>query len=335
MDVNLPDLSQSLRMISRAQSLRAALDDSGTALTTGAVADARKALGGSTAALASADRGIALAKSREAGLARASLRASYIQTSLQGLQSLAGTEGLRIISATGAGDIVSIKAFTAEARASLDNTFAKLQGQLAGDSLFAGAALDTQALAPSEDLMVLVRAELALATDAADAQTRLNTLFDTPGGPFETLIWQGSDTPAPGAPLEDGSQISFAPLAKDQAFRDMFKGLSLAAAIDEGAVPLSSGDQNALLTQAGTWLLAGEKGVIDLKSALGTVEQRIADAQSFETAQIAALETARTEMIGMDQYAEATRFTALEAQLDALYTITARISALNFTRYIA
>lgn len=335
MDMSLPDLAQSLRQVARAQSLRSSLDASGTALTTGVVPDARAAFGGRTAELAAIDRGLSLAQSREAGLSQAAVRATYVQTNLDSLQSLAGTKGLQALSASGAGDLVSLGSFTAEARSDLDIAMSKLRGQFAGESLFAGAATDTPALAPSEDLMVAVRTELALAIDQADAVTRLDAFFDTPGGPFETLIWQGDDAPAPGAPLDEGGQIDVAPLAKDQAFRDILKGLSLAAAIDEGAVSLPQNEQTALLGQAGSWLLGGEKGVIDLKSELGTVEQRIADAQSFETAQIAALQTARTELIGVDTYEEASRFAALEAQLDALYTVTARLSALNFTRYIS
>ena len=75
-------------------------------------------------------------------------------------------------------------------------------------------------------------------------------------------------------------------------------------------------------------------GLVRLRAELGAAQERISVAQDAADAESNTLQRTRNDLAGVDQYEAATRFTALEAQLESLYTVTARLSALSLTNYI-
>ena len=81
-------------------------------------------------------------------------------------------------------------------------------------------------------------------------------------------------------------------------------------------------------------MVNAKEGVVQLSAELGMAQGQISKALSRDESELDALELARNGITGVDPYEAASRFTALEGQLQSMYAITARLSALNLTNFL-
>ena len=81
-------------------------------------------------------------------------------------------------------------------------------------------------------------------------------------------------------------------------------------------------------------MINAKQGVIQLAADLGSVQNQISTSAEVADKDIFELETARQAIAGVDQYEAASQFSALESQLQSMYTVTARISSLNLTNFL-
>lgn len=199
-----------------------------------------------------------------------------------------------------------------------------------GRALFGGASVDGPVLDSSTDLLDALRTALTGSTDiAADIEA---FFFDT-AGPFETTIWNGAD-PALPARTSLGGDVPAPPVANDPALKDVLTGLSAAFLSSDPAFAADAAVTAELQAVAETALLNSRGSLTGLRERLGIDQAQLALLDDRLTAESTALTTSRNEIIAADPYETATWLNALEAQLDAFYTVTARQSALSFTRYL-
>lgn len=330
----LSDLAASLRLQQQSSTLRAQLDQAGQELTTGQAADLTRATGGNLAPVFGIDRQVARLDQTSQDLALAAARSGAAQTALGLVEGASGDLAIGLLGALDRGDPVSGTGFLGRADAALDQVVDALNTRFGGRSLFAGAAGDSTALADADTLRTQIAALVAGAADPASAIAAVDAWFDAPGGGFETLVYGGATSDAAGAPLADGSRLTYLPRADAEELRAVLKPLAMIATVDNAGFSADPDARDAYLGQAAGALLGARDGVTDLRARLGTAEGQIDDARDAASAERNALALARNDLVGVDQFTAAARFSDLEGQLQALYTVTARLSGLSLTNFL-
>ncbi len=74
--------------------------------------------------------------------------------------------------------------------------------------------------------------------------------------------------------------------------------------------------------------------LIEMRAHVGSVEAHVEQASARNAAETSALEIARSDMISADPYDTASALEAVTTQMETLYTLTARLSRLNFADYM-
>ena len=158
--------------------------------------------------------------------------------------------------------------------------------------------------------------------------------FEDAGGGLETMGYLGSNSDMGPMMIAEDETVSVGVRADSQVIRDTLKGYALMSLIVDGALAGQVTEQADLAAAAATQLLAADGDITDVRARIGAVEARIEDAQARNAAEKSAYELARTELVGADPYQTATELQAVYAQIETLYTVTARIAGLKFTDYM-
>ena len=106
------------------------------------------------------------------------------------------------------------------------------------------------------------------------------------------------------------------------------------AAVDSGSFGGEITEQRAFAGAASGRIFEAAQEIVTLRASFGQTEQRIEDGLGVAAAETTALQLGRRDIAGRDPYEAATEFTALEGQLQSLYTVTARLSSLTLTNYL-
>ncbi len=150
-----------------------------------------------------------------------------------------------------------------------------------------------------------------------------------------TPLLDGSDDPNTRvtARISDGQQLEYGVQANDEAFRDTIKGLAMLSVIDVDQI-----DDDATYAR---WMEAvndalgqGVEGGVATSTRIGFNLQVVANAQ----AQLADISLVQQTQIGnyenVDPYEAATMVSSLETQLQASYSVTARLSQLSLLNFL-
>ncbi len=332
--VSIGDLASTFLVRRQTAGLKSDLSRLATELTTGKKNDLGATLAGDFGPYAGIERSLrAVAAYRTANTEAAGML-DAAQLALGNVQSMGRDLSTALLTAASADDVVLIGASAEDARQKLSAVVSTFNTSVADRSLFGGAATDRPALATGEEML----AELALATSAettaAGIVAAVDSWFDDVGGGFETTGYLGSTSDMGPLLIAEGETAEVGVRADDQVVRDTLKGYALMALIADGALDGQVEEQAELASAAATKMLTAEGDLTTLRARVGAVEARIEDAQARNAAEAAAYELARTELIGADPYQTATELEAVYAQIETLYTVTARIAGLNFTDYM-
>jgi flagellar hook-associated protein 3 FlgL len=327
-------LSGNLALERLALRLRQDFEASGRELATGLKDDLAAALRGDTRPLAEADTTLGRLARQAENLTLAEGRLTVLQNALSRLASAAEGQGPSILSAAGRGDLASAMTHAGDAHGEFDSVITALNARSGGRSLFAGAAVDRAAIAPAETLLTALEALVAGAPDAETAIAAVDGWFTTPGGGFETTAYTGSTADGPEIELAPGESLAQPVRADDPAIRTLLRDLALAALADRGLFAGNAAEQLALLRAAGEGLVADGAGIALLRAGAGAAEERVAAAQSRQSAERTALEITRNAMVAADPYAAAAEFEALRYQMQSHYTVTARVTQMSLTSFL-
>lgn len=241
-----------------------------------------------------------------------------------------------MVSASGAGDYIGAMTLADGARLDFINSVSALNGQYNGQTLFAGAELDGAALASGATILAELDALVAADATAADVISTVEAYFaKTPmAGAFYTNGYLGSTDDMGAVDVGEDNRIGFGARADDDEIVAMLQGLALSAVIAGGALTGNREEQMDVIAESGAQLLQANEGLIDYMSSIGVYQEHVETAKAYNVAETDALELARVDLISADATETATVFQALEAQLETVYTVTARLSNLSFLNHI-
>lgn len=244
-----------------------------------------------------------------------------------------------------------------EARAALESVVATLNISYNGDYLFAGIDSDTTPLnrwneasdatgtSPAAALGAIVGSGPTSAAEADDMIARIDAFFASansdPAENFEgtffggTPLLEAGGTPAGRitARIDEGQALEYGVQANDDGFREMLKGLAMLAITDVSKIS----DETAYahwMEGVNKALSGGLDGALQASADIGfnqqvveTTQTRLNDLSLVQKKQISTYES-------VDPYEAATMVKTLETQLDAAYSVTARLSQLSLLKFL-
>lgn len=332
--LSLGDLATSHQQRLQSTRIRTDLARLTNELASGKVDDLRAATGGHLGTLSSLTHQLGALEAYTTAGKEAALFASTLQSALGTVQDSASDLAPLLLEAADTGHAPWLSATAADARAQFRTVVSTLNAHAAGRSLLGGAATGGPPLADAETMLADLAVAVSAETTAADVVTVVEDWFDGTGGGFETIGYLGSDSTL--APFRIGKHetVDLDVTAADQEFRDLLKGYAMAALVDAGALAASPDEQATLMREAGTRMFTANGALTETRGRLGSAEAAIDTAQARNASETGALELARGEIVAADPYATAVELEATQLQLEALYTITARLSRLNLTEFL-
>jgi flagellar hook-associated protein 3 FlgL len=304
-----------------------------TQLATGQTADIARHLGGSYARLTGIERDMRVLDGYKVSIAEATQFTELMQGRMGQMNDIAADFARDLIGGNATQGPSSAEALTAEGRLQFSSVVTMLNSEAAGRSLFAGDKTDVNPLVDADAFLGELETVVAGATTAADVETALDAWFASPAG-FDSFAYQGSTTGLAPLKMSETASMSVDIRADDKVFKDILKGLAMAAMADAPGTSLSAGEKGKLFSQSGTALLTAESGLIGLAAKLGVAQEQIDQWSVRNQSELAGLQYAKGALLTVDPYETATELEAAQFQLESLYAVTVRLSQLSLVNFL-
>lgn len=332
---SVPDLLSGLGLQRGAAQMRLRMETVSVEVATGRQADLYAASGGDLARLYATEAKLEQLTAQADRLALADARAEASQNALADVQTGIGTLGVDIAGALGLGDIRDARIHANTARDAFSATVTALNASFGGRSLFGGAATDSAALIDGETMLAQITLAVDATANVVDALAAIDTYFNDALGGFETAGFQGSALDAPAVELGNDTRLDYARRADEQPIRDILHGLAtLVIGAEHPIATAGAVETEAILRDGADRLIAATDGLTGIRAALGSDQARIEEALGRGGAERSATEIARARMVARDPYDAASEFQALEAQMQSVYAVTARLAGLSLTNFL-
>jgi flagellar hook-associated protein 3 FlgL len=331
---NIGDMAQAMTLRRDTVAVKNDLNRLTQELNSGQKADLQSAFSGRFAPLAGLDRSLQLNAGYLTSNAAATRIADGQQTALASLQDTLMAAGPEFLKVASGGEATQLAVTTANAGRQFEQIVGALNSRIGQQSLFAGEATDGPALAPARDILAALDAALvgAVGPGAVDAAAR--AWFDTPGGGFETVAYVGSARARAGLDIAEGERETLAISALEPGLRDALRGLAVTALMDRGLLAGDTPGQKELMSRMGETLVGATDKVTALRAGLGFSQERIDTARARSEAEATGLRQARAALVEADPYETAMLLQQVQAQLETIYTVTARVSGLSLAAFL-
>ena len=251
-------------------------------------------------------------------------RLEVAQKQLEFVQTTSSGLAVQLNTAISSEDARAQSLVASDAETSLNQIFASLNARHGERFLFSGDATATNPLGSVETLLDDIRQIAINAPDDATFATDLDTYFNDPTGGWRQTIYQGSDN------ISDPDAVS----ANDPAIRQLIKGLAVVAiAQPDSGIPLFD-TSDAPLLAASYDILSGETNLTNLRAEIGLIQEQVERKVDSLDVEETILTQAFNSLTARDQYEAATEVKLLEANLQAAYVLTSRISDLSLLNYL-
>ncbi len=137
--------------------------------------------------------------------------------------------------------------------------------------------------------------------------------------------------------LDSGVVVGFGVRANEPAFRDTLAAMAIVLSEDYSAHNTVSQDRFAAASSKALGLLnssGGPEAILGIETELGAASTLLTNAKTRHTAQASMLDGLVNDMENVDMTEISAQLTALQNQLQASYTITARLSQLSLVSYL-
>lgn len=330
---SLGDLSQSYAMKSRNGALKADIQRLTFELSSGRVADVRKAVGGSSAYVNDLERNLKKLDGFDLAAREASQFAAGAQSALARIGDLSNEFRDTLIANQGAALSANSDSILTQAKDTLDDLISAMNTSVSGRSIFAGTATDASPIVPADDLLAALSSAVSGAGNVDDMLTAAQLWFDDPAG-YGTVGYLGSTDNLAQFSLSDDEGASFDLRGDDPALKAVLLNFAMIALADDPALGLSVTEQNELLKKSTPGLLAASGPIIDLQAKIGFSENRIETTTVRNSAERTALEIAKNDLLGVNPFETATELEQVQFQLQSLYAITSRMSQLSLVNFL-
>ena len=330
----ISDLQSQRGLEQRGAQTRAQLDVASREMSTGRTSDLVATTGGDLSGLFMLERAMVRLNSQTEGLNVAAAKATNMQHHLSALAQGVAPFGVGLQAALSRHDYLQADTIANGARAAFDAAVSALNGRHGRHALFAGAAVDGPALVDSDAIFADLAALSTGAADGLDAIAAIEDYFNLPGGGFETTAYIGSQNAAPSVEIAQGQRLNYSISADEPALRDNLRALALVALAATGAHPGTAADARLMLREGADVALGNGRDVLALGEQIGHAQQRIDETIARSAAEYHGLDLRRVALVAADPYETASRFQALQGQMEIIYEITARMANLRLANHL-
>lgn len=329
-NINVPDIVSISQMSRVVADIKARADVTRTEVVTGRYADITAATNGDVGSAHLLQKAISDVQDYQSNLSLGNNRATRTQTVLSQLSGESNRIATEALAAYGRSDDTQLQTNALDATTTIFTIFASLNTTDGGRSLFGGDVTDRAPLAAPEEFLADIKAIMASATDAADAEAQLDTYFNDPAGGFNQSIYRGGENKSSSIEIAPGIRLDVSAKADAQPIKDLLRGLAEIATFQDanfaGAEDLASTGANRALS--------ADTSLTELRAAIGVGESRIANAIERYADEEAVLTTLFNEKTARDPFEATSELQQLEAQLEASYLLTSRLSRLTIADYL-
>jgi flagellar hook-associated protein 3 FlgL len=319
----------------QAVDVRNALDRAGQEASTNLKVDKYAATGGNLARLFTIERMLDRNKVYQETVSVTEMRLDVMQEGFGRALGWTETLSMDLAATTGIGDYSASMLHARSAEAAFRDTVSMLNTRVAGQSLFAGIATDRAAMADPAAILAQLDALVAGAPDAATAQALIDDYFAGVGAPnFAADAYVGATQDLAAAEIGDGVRLDYAVRADDAALVATMKGFAMAAVAARGALAGAPDERMVLLAAAGDQLLQAREAMLDLRARVGISQETVERAKAQRVSEYDTYDMARARIVGADPFLAASTFQAMQAQLESVFTVTARVAGLRFANFI-
>lgn len=305
----------------------------GRELTTGLVSDPVAHLRGASGPVAGIDRSLSLLDAYDLSRKKVETLASGAQAAMTNLANHIETLQSGVAGVLPGSDTQAVNAASATARQGFRAFVATLNTQVAGESLFSGTRTTGPAVRPAEDILADVVATLGGITTADGIEAAVDAYFAL-GGAFDVNDYLGSNLSRDDIQVGQSETVSFQQKADDRRLRDGLAVLAKLAVLDMGVLPGEPGERVRVASAAAVGTLKASDGIVAMAAEIGAGQERIERVGVRISAERDSLAQMKLDLLGADPYRTATRLQQTEAQIETLYTLTARLSRLSLTAYL-
>jgi len=194
----------------------------------------------------------------------------------------------------------------------------------------AGAALDAEAAIGLADSF----AGLFANEDRDDANSFYSLVYQSKSRTTGTGgAADESDAPSQ-VRIGAGETLRYNVRADNDAFKQAFEALALLSTLDAPEARMSEEAKTALLDRAGTLMRGARADLTVLAGTLGGKQKRLEDVAEIQARAISAAAAQINDLEAADYYTISDRINTLQIQLQATYSITAKLSELSFVNYM-
>lgn len=330
------DLSRSYMLNRQSSDLKTRLATLAQEMSSGRKADLPASMGGDFRALAGLEHSLQTLSAYRTAASETALFAQTQQTALEQVQTAASDLGPALLSAASNGGSAQVRTAATQALGQFGTVLSALNVSVGGQYAFSGDRTDHPPLPSADQMLGLLAPVVAGQNTVSGFVAAVDTWFDAPSGSggFLDQAYGGSLSAKARTQIGPNTQSSINPTATDPALRGVLKGFVLSSLIASGSFAGNPDAQAAVLSAAGSRLINSGDGVTALMADLGTAQQTIEDAQTQNAAMVSSLEIARNNIVAADPYETATALQSTQQQLEALYTVTARLSNMSLADYM-
>lgn len=334
--VSIGDQARAFVLQSATHRLKTTMTTLTAELASGEVADLAGRLNGNTREAASVASRLSLLTQLQANAHEAATLTKGMTDVLENVRTTTLRVSTSLIILPDAHSAATISVSAAEAENAFQQVVSNVNGAMGNRFLFAGMNSDTPPLIPANDILDMLETVVAGQTTAADVAQLVADWFDAPtgGGGFMDHAYRGSDGGDRVLPIAEGKNVTTSVTASSASIRDQLKGLAMSALVSRGVLSGNNQEQQRLLVAGGTILLDSSAELVSQMGLIGLQEQTVAQAQAGNAASIAMLTTLNNTLREADPATTAAAISEAETQLQALYSVTARLANLNLVSYL-
>lgn len=305
-------------------------------LASGQVADVGQRLQGNTQALSAIESQLNLVTQHRHNAAEQALRLTGMQDRLAHMQALTSELGVSLMAPPFTETVGLVAMRAAAVSDDLTAVVSLLNGKVAGAQLFSGQALDRPPLSSGPAILDELESLTSGLATAADVAAAVDDWFDAPqgGGGFLDSAYFGTLNAPLTVVLNEGRRLDNTTDAASAPIREALKGLATAALVDRGVLGGQYGEQRALMQMGGQVLVGNDADLLAEMAQIGNLQQYATRAEAEHVSELTVLQMARNEIRSADPFETAGALKQVEAQLEMLYTVTARLSRLTLTEYL-
>lgn len=336
MTVNsIGDQARAFVMQTSSAKLKKTLDVLTQEVSSGKVADLGQRLQGNTRSLHDIEARIGMLDQYQRNAAEAASLTDAMQTVLGSVHDSTSELALAIMIEPTLPTELALSSRAKDAADVFSLVASKLNSNVAGQHLFSGLATDQRPLVPAEQILDQLEVLTATMTSAGSVVTAVNDWFDSTGPTgFLADAYQGTAGDQRQIRISESHSVQIDIDASSPEIRDLLKGLAMVALASRPVLASDYAERGALMKAGAELIVGNESELVAAMGRLGFGQKQISDGQASNSAASATLEIARNEILVADPFQTSVALSETQSHLEALYTVTARLSRLSLVEYL-